>query len=63
MDGDRERIPYETGAYLNQLSHYATDTDVQMARDTFDHLIWPIPRGPSHVAQRMGAAHGFHDPC
>lgn len=48
MDGDRERIPYETGAYLNQLSHYATDTDVQMARDTFDHLIWPIPRGPAN---------------
>ncbi|OYV04382.1 MAG: alpha-L-rhamnosidase [Verrucomicrobiales bacterium VVV1] len=45
VDGDRERIPYEADAYLNQLSHYATDRDVQMARDTFDHLIkhptWP----------------------
>ena len=45
VDGDRERIPYEADAYLNQLSHYATDRDVQMARDTFDHLMahptWP----------------------
>ena len=45
VDGDRERIPYEADAYLNQLSHYATDNDIQMARDTFDHLMkhptWP----------------------
>ena len=45
VDGDRERIPYEADAYLNQLSHYATDHDVQMARDTFDwlmkHPTWP----------------------
>jgi hypothetical protein len=45
VDGDRERIPYEADAYLNQLSHYATDHDIQMARDTFDWLIkhptWP----------------------
>lgn len=45
VDGDRERIPYEADAYLNQLSHYATDRDVQMARDTFDwlmkHPTWP----------------------
>lgn len=45
VDGDRERIPYEADAYLNQLSHYATDRDIRMARDTFDHLManatWP----------------------
>ncbi len=45
VDGDRERIPYEADAYLNQLSHYATDSDGQMARDTYDHLMryptWP----------------------
>jgi alpha-L-rhamnosidase len=45
VDGDRERIPYEADAYLNQLSHYATDRDSQMARDTFDRLMshptWP----------------------
>ena len=45
VDGDRERIPYEADAYLNQLSHYATDRDIQMARDTYDHLManatWP----------------------
>lgn len=45
VDGDRERIPYEADAYLNQLSHYATDRDVAMARDTFDRLMkhptWP----------------------
>ena len=45
VDGDRERIPYEADAYLNQLSHYTTDGDIQMARDTYDHLManatWP----------------------
>ncbi len=45
VDGDRERIPYEGDAYGNQLCHYATDNDIQMARDTFDRLIqhptWP----------------------
>ena len=45
VDGDRERIPYEADAYLTQLSHYATDNDILMARDTFDHLMkhptWP----------------------
>ena len=45
VDGDRERIPYEADAYLTQLSHYATDRDVQMARDTFDWMMkyptWP----------------------
>jgi alpha-L-rhamnosidase len=45
VDGDRERIPYEADAYLNQLSQYAVDRDVQMARDTFDRLMaqptWP----------------------
>lgn len=45
VDGDRERIPYEADAHLNQLSHYATANDAQMARDTFDHLMahgtWP----------------------
>lgn len=45
VDGDRERIPYEADAYLNQLSHYYTDHDKQMSRDTFDwlmkHPTWP----------------------
>jgi len=45
VDGDRERIAYEADAHLNQLSHYAADRDVQMPRDTFDHLMkhptWP----------------------
>lgn len=45
IDGDRERIPYEADSYLNQLSHYATDDDIRMARDTFTRLMhygtWP----------------------
>lgn len=45
VDGDRERIPYEADAYLNQISHYYTDRDLRMARDTYDHLManatWP----------------------
>lgn len=53
VDGDRERIPYEADAYLNQLSHYYTDTDKQMARDTLDHLLqhgtWPSEWAPHLV--------------
>jgi alpha-L-rhamnosidase len=53
VDGDRERIPYEADAYLNQLSHYYTDRDTQMARDTFDYLMkhgtWPTEWAPHMV--------------
>ena len=45
VDGDRERTSYEADGYLNQLSQYYTDGDVQMGRDTFDRLLthptWP----------------------
>ncbi len=52
VDGDRERIPYEADAYLNQLSHYATSNDIQMARDTFDHLM-KHPTWPTEWASHM----------
>ena len=45
VDGDRERIPYEADAYINQLGHYAIDADFEMGRRTFawlmDHPTWP----------------------
>ncbi len=53
VDGDRERIPYEADAYLNQLSHYTTDDDVKMAATSFDWLIengtWPSEWAPHMV--------------
>ncbi len=53
VDGDRERIPYEADAYLNQLSHYYTDDDILFARDSFDYLIkygtWPSEWAPHLV--------------
>jgi hypothetical protein len=52
VDGDRERIPYEADAYLNQLSHYATDNDILMARHTFDHLM-EYPTWPTEWAFHM----------
>lgn len=52
VDGDRERIPYEGDAYLNQISHYYTDYDKQMARDTFDHLL-RHPTWPTEWASHM----------
>lgn len=52
VDGDRERIPYEADAFLNQLSHYATDPDTQMARDSFDHLM-RYPTWPTEWAAHM----------
>ena len=52
VDGDRERIPYEADAYINQLCHYACDPDVRMARDTFDHLM-KHPTWPTEWASHM----------
>lgn len=53
VDGDRERIPYEADAYLNQRSHYYSDNDIKMARDTYDHLMvhgtWPTEWAPHMV--------------
>lgn len=55
VDGDRERIPYEADAYLNQLSHYYTDDDKEMARDTINYLLldgigtWPTEWAPHMV--------------
>jgi alpha-L-rhamnosidase len=52
VDGDRERIAYEADAYINQLGHYASDRDVQMARDTFDRLM-AYPTWPTEWAFHM----------
>lgn len=45
VDGDRERIPYEADAYLNQLSHYSVDNEYAMARKTIEYFMqyptWP----------------------
>ena len=45
VDGQRERLPYEADAFINQLGHYCVDRDYAMARYTHEHLIkhptWP----------------------
>ena len=45
VDGDRERIPYEADAYINQLGHYYTDREYSLARVTNEYFIhhptWP----------------------
>lgn len=45
IDGDRERIPYEADAYINQMGHYYTDREFTMARVTNEYFIkhptWP----------------------
>jgi alpha-L-rhamnosidase len=45
VDGDRERIPYEGDAVINQLSHYATDAEYSMAKRSLNYLVfhatWP----------------------
>jgi len=45
IDGDRERIPYEADAYINQLSHYCVDNEYTIARRTNQYFIntptWP----------------------
>ena len=45
VDGDRERIPYEADALINQLCHYGADASFEPARRTLTHLLehptWP----------------------
>ena len=45
VDGDRERIPYEGDAIINQLSQYSVDPEYSMARRTMAYLLyhptWP----------------------
>src|SRR5690606_29903998 len=45
VDGDRERIPYEADALINQLSHYSVEASYNMAKRTLNYLIyhptWP----------------------
>ncbi|WP_114749768.1 sulfatase-like hydrolase/transferase [Pleomorphovibrio marinus] len=45
VDGDRERIPYEADAYINQLSHYAVDWEYPIARRSIEYFMenptWP----------------------
>lgn len=45
VDGDRERIPYEGDAYIQQLGHYAVDRDFALARYSHEYLLenptWP----------------------
>lgn len=45
IDGDRERIPYEADAYINQLGHYYTDREYSMGRVSDEYFIkhptWP----------------------
>jgi len=40
VDGDRERIPYEADAIVNQLSNYYIDKEYSIARRTLEHLIF-----------------------
>jgi hypothetical protein len=45
VDGDRERIPYEADALINQLCHYAVDREFSLSRHSHEYLIeyatWP----------------------
>ncbi|MBT29362.1 MAG: acetylglucosamine-6-sulfatase [Thalassobius sp.] len=53
VDGDRERIPYEADAYIQQLGHYSVDREYAMARETIEYFMnqptWPT-EWQQHVA-------------
>lgn len=57
VDGDRERIPYEADAYLNQLSHYCVDREYAPARQTIEYFFDSRPTWPTewqlHVAMML----------
>ena len=52
VDGDRERIPYEADAYLNQLSHYTTDQEYAIARRTIEYFM-QMPTWPTEWQQHV----------
>lgn len=52
VDGDRERIPYEADAYLNQLGEYAVHADCSLARASLDYLM-DHPTWPTEWQQHM----------
>lgn len=52
VDGDRERIPYEADAYLNQLSHYTTDQEYAIARQTIEYFM-EMPTWPTEWQQHV----------
>jgi alpha-L-rhamnosidase len=62
VDGDRERIPYEADAYLNQLSHYTTDVEYAIGRQTIEwfmkHPTWPT-EWQQHVALMVYADYQY----
>ena len=45
VDGDRERKPYESDAYIHQMSSYAVDREFTLPRHTLEYLLkhptWP----------------------
>ena len=45
IDGDRERIPYEGDAFINQLGHYCVDHEYDFARYSHEYMLqyptWP----------------------
>ncbi|MDR3707816.1 MAG: family 78 glycoside hydrolase catalytic domain [Capsulimonadaceae bacterium] len=45
VDGDRERLPYEADAYINQLGYYYCDREFTLSRYSHEYLIqhptWP----------------------
>jgi len=47
VDGERERMPYEGDAVINQLGHFCNDAHFQIAKNTIDHFFamgeftWP----------------------
>jgi hypothetical protein len=45
IDGERERIPYEADALINQLGHYCVDNEYSLARRSCEHFMsnptWP----------------------
>lgn len=47
IDGERERMPYEGDAYINQLGHFCCGSNYTIAKNTIDHFFkygeytWP----------------------
>jgi hypothetical protein len=52
VDGNRERVPYEADAYINQLCHYGVDAHYDTGRLTYEHLL-EYPTWPTEWRQHL----------
>ncbi|MCK5739260.1 family 78 glycoside hydrolase catalytic domain, partial [bacterium] len=56
VDGDRERFPREADAYINQIGHYAVDSEYTLARRTHELMLTHTSQWTEWILQSISMA-------